>query len=495
MKHSLPISLLLTTLLLSVTPCHASRVKAYVNRFSVSVAENREELKGSLQTLLMSRLNSDEIQAVDKLADADIIIEGSYIVFGGVFSLDGLIKNSSGQFIDRVFIQGDSQTELIPAVSDMARALRRSLGKWDPSLAVKGEDKPATVSEKLSPVKARKEPHGNARPAVLGVPPASARQQPLEKPWESHRLPESLNGIAIGRVNGDRGVELFTSSERSLRYYLKGKMLQFVSAITVAPDERVVGVDTADLDRDGVWEIYLSVIKGGVPASQVYQVENNQLKRIAADIPYFLRGIANPGKELKIYAQKVTASGSLHGDLFEIVKRGESFATENPQKLPLFANLYNFVRFKGAKGEQNYVVGHPDGYLLVYAPDGKQLWKSRDKFGGSEEVSCSPGAGSSPSCNLARSQRLLVTAAGDIVAPRNTGMKVGGVGGSVRSSILLLSWDGHSMKEKWRSVQSQSYLADYSLDDRARELLTIEVEPVADSSGERGSRVVVRKLE
>lgn len=494
MKHSLLMSLLLPTVIFSVTPCHAAKVKAYVNRFSVSVAENREELKGSLQTLLMSRLNSDEIQAVDKQADADIIIDGSYIVFGGVFSLDGLIKSSSGQFIDRIFIQGDSQAELIPAVSDMARALRRSLGKWDPSLALKVEEKPATVSEKLSPAKARKEPAAVAKPAALGVSPVAARQQPAEKPWESHRLPESLNGIAIGRVNGDRGVELFTSSERYLRYYLKGKMLQFVTAVTVAPEEKIVGVDTADLDRDGVVEIYLSVIRGGVPASQVYQVENNQLKRIAADIPYLLRGIANPGKELKMYAQKVTATGSLQGDLFELVKMGENFTAENPQKLPLFANLYNFVRFKGAKGEQNVVVGHPDGYLLVYAPDGKQLWKSRDKFGGSEELSCAPGSGSSSTCNLARYQRFIVTAAGDIVAPRNMGMKGGGNGTSVRSSIMLLSWDGHSMKEKWRSAQSQSYLADYSLEERAGELLTIEVEPVADSSGERGSRVVARKL-
>ncbi|HZV80963.1 MAG TPA: VCBS repeat-containing protein, partial [Geobacteraceae bacterium] len=111
MNRYLHVFILLLPLLLAVSPCHAAKVKAYVNRFSVSVTENRDELKQSLQTLLMSRLNSDEILAVDSQADADILIEGSYIVFGSVFSLDGLIKTRAGVFIDRVFIQGDSQSE------------------------------------------------------------------------------------------------------------------------------------------------------------------------------------------------------------------------------------------------------------------------------------------------------------------------------------------------------------------------------------------------
>jgi len=510
MNRSIRIFILVVPLLLAVQPCHA-KVKAYVTRFSVSVTENRDELKQSLQTLLMSRLNSDEIQAVEKQADADIQVEGSYIVFGSVFSLDALLKTSAGLFIDRVFIQGDSQDELIPAVSEMARALQRALAKWDPSLAGKvTAEKPAIAAEKAPAVKAKKAIVPEAKPATKPAAAAAAATLPavvpkqpkiMEKPWESHRLPEMLNGIAIGRAIADKGVEVFTTGERYLRYYLKGNKLQFLTAVMVAADEKIVGVDVADLDQDRVPEVYVSIVRGGLPVSQVYVPENNQLKKIAADLPYLLRGIAFDGAEQKIYAQKMTAAGALIGEVFELVKSDDSFTTGSTLKLPLFGNLYNFNRFGGAKGAQNVVVGHPDGYLLVYSPDGRQLWKSRDKFGGSESVVCRPETGepagsATSSCNLSRTQRLLVTRSGDIIVPRNTGLTNNGLKGNyTKNNVLLLSWDGNSLQEKWRSGLSQNYLADFSFDERTRELLLLEVEPQEDSSGERGSRVVVRPIE
>jgi len=502
MNRSIRIFILLMPLLLAVQPCHA-KVKAYVNRFSVSVTESRDELKQSLQTLLMSRLNSDEIQAVEKQADADIQVEGSYIVFGSVFSLDALLKTSAGVFIDRVFIQGDSQDELIPAVSEMARGLQRALAKWDPSLAGKGTaEKPVIAAEKAPAVKAKKAIVPEAKPASKPATlPAAVPKQPkiVEKPWESHRLPEMLNGIAIGRAIADKGVEVFTTGERYLRYYLKGNKLQFLTAVMVAADEKIIGVDVADLDQDGVPEVYVSIVRGGGAVSQVYIPENNQLKKIAGDLPYLLRGIALGGAEQKIYAQKMTAAGALTGEVFELIKSDDRFTAGSPLKLPLFGNLYNFNRFGGAKGAQNVVVSHPDGYLLVYSPDGRQLWKSRDKFGGSENVVCRPETGEtagSPGCNLTRAQRLLVTRAGEILVPRNTGLTNNGLKGNyTKNNVLLLSWDGNSLQEKWRSGLSQNYLADFSFDERTRELLLLEVEPQEDSSGERGSRVVVRPVE
>jgi len=502
MNRYVHIFILLLPLLLMVQPCQAAKVKAYVTRFSVSVTENRDELKQSLQTLLMSRLNSDEIQAIDKQADADIQIEASYIVFGTVFSLDALIKTGAGVFIDRVFIQGDSQNELIPSVTELAHAIQRSLGKWDPALAGKGTgEKSVSSAEKVPAAKPKKavlpEPKPTAVTAALSA--AVPKQQKVdEKPWESHRLPETLNGIAIGRTIADKGVEVFTTGERYVRYYLKGKKLQFLAAVLVEADEKIVGVDVADLDQDRVPEVYVSIVKGGVPVSQVYAPENNQLKKIAGDLPYLLRGIAFAGNEQKIYAQKMTAAGVLTGDVLELVKRGDRFTAENPLKLPLFGNLYNFNRFGGAKGAQNVVVVHPDGYLLVYSPDGKQLWKSRDKFGGSESVVCrsetpEPAGSASAGCTLTRSQRLLVTKTGDIIVPRNNGLTV--KGNYTKNNVLLLTWDGSSLQEKWRSGQSQNYLVDFSFAERTGELLLLEVEPSEDSSGERGSRVVVRPLE
>jgi len=144
----------LLILILGSQVCHAVSLKAYVHKFSVSIPENREDSKVALQTLLMSRLNRAEIQAVDNQADAEIQIVGSYIVFGTVFSLDAVVKTSSGVFIDRVFVQGDAENELIPSVAEMAKRLRRAILKWNPLVASSATLEPPEVAAEKIPIAA-----------------------------------------------------------------------------------------------------------------------------------------------------------------------------------------------------------------------------------------------------------------------------------------------------------------------------------------------------
>ncbi len=472
-------------------------VKAYVNRFTVSSAENKEELRLSLQTLLMSRLNSTGIQTVENQSDAEIQIAGSYIVFGTIFSLDALIKTSAGVFIDRVFVQGDTMNELIPAVTEMANQLRRAIFKWNPTLSQETTGNTLTLPTKKIPNKplAAK---GTTR--VETVPVYLPKEDKLsEKPWISHRLPEVLTGIASGRTIANKGVEVFVSGERYLRYYLKADSLQFLSAVVFEADEKIVGVDVADLDKNGVPEVYVSLLKGGLPASQVYIPENNVLKKIVGDLPYMLRSIALEGNEPQVFAQKIDTGGNFTGNVSRLSKSDDNFTTDSPLQLPSFANLYNFNQFSDSKGKQLFIVGHPEGYLLVYSKERKLLWKSRDKFGGSEAITCQSDKISTlplaPSCSFTPPQRLLTTKSGDVVASRNSGSTNSGSRGFSKNSVVRFSWNGTSLQEKWRTGQSQNYLADFSYDDHSKELLLLEVEPKDDTQAERGSRLVMRKVE
>lgn len=495
---------ILLTIISSSQPCHAARVKAYVNRFAVSAGDRKEELKASLQTLLMSRLNSDAIQAVETPADAEIQIVASYFAFGTVFSIDALLKSSKGDFIDRVFVQGEVDNELIPAVAEMANQLRLAIFKWQPGLAagvpagagvvpaiarekvLRPLSKPAVAPSVAVQKAARPETKTTSTPGM---------KKPADNGRLSYRLPETLNGIATGRTLGERGVEIFVTGERYLRYYLGAKTMQFLTAAAFAADEKIIGVDVADLDQNEVPEIYVTVLKGGLPASRVFIPENNLLKKVADDIPYLLRGVAIPGQGKKILAQKISAGGIFSGAVYELVKSGDSFTTAQPLSLPALANLYNFTRFTNAKGEHCFIVSHPDGYLLVYSQDKKQLWKSRDKFGGSETTLCQP-AESAPDCSSYLPQRLLVTKTGDILVTRNSGLSRNGASRHyTKNSVVRLSWTGTALKESWRSEQSGNYLADYAYDDQGKELLLLEVEPAAELQEERGSRVVVKVIE
>lgn len=503
---------MLLPLCFSVQPCHAAKVKVYVNKFSVSTTENRDELKSTFQAMLMSRLNSAEIQAVENPSDAEIQVWGSYFVFGTVFSMDTLIKTSAGSFIDRAYVQGDTQNELIPSVLLLAKLLRRSILKENPAFANQLADTPLSTSfEKMGPIAQKKESH--SKTTAVKTSPVTVRKtvdaEPIPvsktevktlsgKSWVSQRLPETMTSMAIGRTRADKGVEVFITGERYLRYYLKTRTLQYVSAVAFNPDEKIIGVDVADLDHDQSQEIYVTVLKEGRPASQVYILENNQFKKIADNIPYVLRSIALDGKDRKIYAQNINNSGNFAGDVFQLNKRGMDFIAENPLQLPQFGNLYSFNRFTGSDGKQLYIVNHPDGYLLVYSVDGKLLWKSRDKFGGSEALLCQAEnrETTAPVCNSYLHQRLQVSKAGDIFVVRNTGQSGSGLNRHfTKSGVIIFFWNGSSLQERLRTAQSHSYLADYSYDEQSKELQLLEIEPITTGQEDRGSTVVVTKVE
>jgi hypothetical protein len=135
---------------------------------------------------------------------------------------------------------------------------------------------------------------------------------------------------------------------------------------------------------------------------------------------------------------------------------------------------------------------------MVYSMDKQLLWKSRDKFGGSEALLCQPETSETSArvCNTYLPQRLQVSKSGDIFVVRNTGLSGSGLTRHfTKSGIINFYWNGASLQEKWRTTQSNSYLADFSYDEQAKELQLLEVEPPATGQEDRGSTVVVKKTE
>lgn len=106
-------------------PCaaDANMIKAYFNDFAVTGVRNENEMRSGLKALLASRLGGALILGVDTPAEADIIISGSYVEFGGIFSMDAVAKNGAGLVLTRAFVQGQGKGELIPAIEKMAREL------------------------------------------------------------------------------------------------------------------------------------------------------------------------------------------------------------------------------------------------------------------------------------------------------------------------------------------------------------------------------------
>lgn len=489
----------LFSLILCANSSWGGQLKAYVSAFAVTGAPNRDELKTALQTLMMSRLTGDTIIAVDSPAGVDITVTGSYVVFGKVFSIDAVAKNSSGNVVARAFAQGDSQDELIPAVGKLAKSLAEEVAKtYVPASSPQHPPTSAPQEKSAATDIVRKETASAAVPDIV-------RPKEVERSagagWVSQRLAGAMTGIAQGRTlpNGER--EIFLAGVRTIRYYRQGKDMKLIAEVSLDNDEKILSIDSADLDGDGVPEVYLTVLSGDYLASQVWVPSDNTLKKVAGKLAYFFRGIALDGKGKKIYAQEKGIDGEYYGDVYELVKSGDAFMLKNSIKLPKFGNLYNFNRFTDAQGKSNFILFNPDGYLLVYSPERELLWKSSDKFGGSELYFTRPPSSSvtvstAASRTVFMDQRIEVTGDGEIMVPQNAGFWVIGINRSYsKNSVFCFTWNGSSLEEKWRTRQGQNYLADFAYDARTKELLLLEVVQKEGLVEKGASAVYLKKVE
>ncbi len=487
---------LIAVFLLAASDCSAEQIRAYVAPFAVTGVANSAELKGTIQNLLMSRLGNATVIAVESAELADINIKGSYVAFGKVFSIDSVAKSSSGKVLVRAFEQGESQEDMLLAIGKLAQTLLTGIDKNYQNVAAPASPAvtPPTIINSAAPkVEKLTPPSDVVRSATIDELATSG--------WISQKLEGELVGMAIGRSLGNNEREVFIAGQHSLHYFLQGKELKLMAEITVPVYQKIIAIDTADLDSDGIQEIYLTIMSGEDLVSEVWTVERNSLKKIGDKLPYFFRAVSFQGQGRKIFAQQTGRDAVYFGDMHELTKKGSVFAITNPLKLPKGANIYNSAIFLNKAGKSCFAVMDQDGYLQIYDEAGKNLWKSSDKYGGTEtffsrgDLADMQVTGS-PQRKFFLEQRVTVNKSGEIIVPKNDGFFVIGNNRSYsKNSVFAFAWNGVMLDELWHTKQSQNYLADYYYDEKSKELLLLEVVKKAGIVDKGASAVLIKKVE
>jgi hypothetical protein len=474
MKKTLVAILLLSCPLLLPSLSVAGPIKTYVAEFAV-VPQDRSGLKSTLQTLLSSRLASEAITPVAAQADADVIITGSFTRLGKVFSLDSVAKLSSGKTLATVFEQGESQDDLIPALGKVSAKLKSEILQHYPQPQASA---PAPKTQEPSPQAAS--PRGTTA-------------------WLSQRIANAQLGLAP-TLTGAEGKEFVVAEPHALNLYRQEKNLKPLAKVEFATKEKVIAVDTTGPDKNGNSRVYVTILDGETPSSQIFSVEQGKFKTIATKLPYLFRAIGLNGSQRKVYAQQVGISDDFYGDLYEVNETSVKVELQNPIKLPRYANIFNYNRLSGPDGKSFPIVFSADGYLIVYSEEGEELWRSNEKFGGSETYFQRelPNV-RDPSEKIKwhfLDQRIMVAANGEIIVPQNAGFFVLGNNRSYsKYSLISFSWNGSSLEENWRTKQSQNYLADFYLDAKTRELVLLEVVQKEGVFSKGGSAVRVIRAE
>jgi hypothetical protein len=287
--------------------------------------------------------------------------------------------------------------------------------------------------------------------------------------------------MALGRLlpSGER--EIFVANDHVIRSYLKGNDLKLVAETVVPTPARILAIDTADLDRDGVPELYVTIMDRESLSSRVYLADGARLEMIGENMPWFFRGIGQESKDRTIYVQEMGTKGEFYGGVSELVKKGNRFEAGNRLKLPRFGCIFNFNRVSDSTGRNFYVVLDEGGFLMVSSIEGEEVWKSVDTFGGSEmsfkrkDYTQRKTTGDYYQWTTLE-QRMVSLPGGLLLVPRNEGTFVLGNSRSYdKHSIFALQWTGAMLKEKWHTRQTPSYLADFAYDPALREMFALEV--------------------
>lgn len=477
MKRPLAAALILLGSLLVPLAASADTIRAYIADFTVSPADSGD-LKTTLKRLFASRLSGEGVSTVDSAADADVIVTGSYTMLGKMFSLDAFAKSASGRQLAAAYEQGESLDALIPAVGKLSARIRGDIARqYRQAPAAASTPAPAPV------------------PAASAIAPAAdvVRSEPASG-WTSQRIPGAKNTLATW---GTR--EMLIADEDALQLYRQGAKLTLLTEAKLPERQKVLGIDAIGPDSEGKVLVFVTTLDKEAPASRIYSVQNDTLKLVAQDLPYMFRTMAPFGEAKKLYAQQMGRSEDYYGDVFEASYQNGAVKLDNPIKMPRFGNIFNFNMFRDQSGKAYLTVFSDSGYLLVYTDEGEELWRSSEKFGGTETYfqrrdSENERVSGTPFRTRFIDQRITVTEKGEILVPQNAGFFVlGNQRAYSRYSIVSFAWNGSSLEELWRTKASQNYLPDYAYHPGNRELVLLEVTQKKGLAGKGGSLIRITK--
>lgn len=485
--------LVLLMLLLTVPAFGAGPLRVYVGEFNAVGVQGKDDVKTALQSLVASRLSSDKLLSVATAAEAELLVSGTYISIGKQYNLDAVAKTAGGQTVTRTFVQGEGgQDALFGAAGSLAQKLSADLeGKLAAGSIPRAALAAPVAAVAAAPRAASSDVVRSGTPVTEGVHIQRAPQGDIIKPQafyrgapkqgEIKRLDGMFNLLAYAGLDSDGKRLLFMAQDQSVALQREGEGRP-ITGFGLAANQKIFGLDYVDADGDSKPELYVTILTDGEVASQIWELKNNKLAKIADKVPYFFRAIALAGGPMKLYAQEQgSGADQFYGDVYEVIRKGKKIIKKNKISMPRFGNVFSFNQFKHSSGELLTVVYHDENYLIVYDKDRKELWRSNDSFGGSELFYQVEDLGRFQTYGdkyrwYFRNQPIQVTSQQEVLVGKNDGFFViGNARMYKRGAVYSLYWNGAALEEVWRTKDTQNYMPDFWFDEARSELLLLQL--------------------
>lgn len=529
MRKYLQLIFCLTILLLATGSLWAKdKYTVTVLPFSLHSVENIDYVKQGIGDMLSTRISvpnkievtgkdvvltelkkskTKEMTLVDvydlgKRLKSDYVVWGSISKIGSSISIDGkLVDIAAGKADIGIFTQSQSLDEVIPKINDFSqRIVQHILGTTPPSAApVVAAPAPAVTRPTAPGLSRESQIIAGMKTGKRGTLTSAINTEFINAPdplnrrgfWMSQKLPTEFKGMDIGDVNNDGLNEVVVIDSHNVYIYQKtANRLKLLEKIAGKSYDNYISVDVADINKNGVKEIFVTSLNDTLLTSVVLEFKDGKYVKIASDVRWFLRVIDTPSGIPMLLGQDYGFDKPFDTPIYEIVWRDGKYVPDQKMKIPLGLSIYGLtIDNVGSGGGEKIIALDELDYLCIFEKTNKPLsriftfgfsnddliWRSDDVFGGSnnyfENIDKKKPEENEKSAYV--NLRILTFDTNkdgkkEIIIVKNLS-SVGRVFKHLKlftsSEIYNLEWDGIGMAENWRTKKINGYVADYCFKD------------------------------
>ncbi len=197
-------------------------------------------------------------------------------------------------------------------------------------------------------------------------------------PWrQSQPFNLALKVLNVGDVDGDGHNDIILAGDDKL-LILKINDDKFtpLARFNGPPDSHIIGISLADLNHDGLDEIYIGAKNQDGPSSYILGWQGRKLYYVNRNIDCYLRVIRRGNGKKVLAGQYGEAGGGFHNGIYLMGRKDGRLVPEQLLTLPLPVNIFNFAIADLNIDQEKEIITMTNGELWIIRPDGRYLWRS-----------------------------------------------------------------------------------------------------------------------
>jgi TolB-like protein len=289
-----------------------------------------------------------------------------------------------------------------------------------------------------------------------------------------------IKGLDIGDVDGDKKNEVVIMDTHHL-YIFKydGEKLSLFQKIEAGNEHNFLTLDVADLNRNGRAEIIVTSVVEDEPRSFILEYEEGKFRKITEKAGWFFRVLDHPREGPILLAQKRGSDGLPVDPIYRMVWKKKSFERgpkmNFPKEIMVFGIALGNIR---SKATSDLLVLDDSEWLRIIAPDGKDLWSSKQQYGGTNNFYDTQKKSNDldrypPPYRVYIPGRIVIKdldgdGLSEVIVNKNSvsGLRIfERVRTFDRGEIHNLVWQENALDTNWKTKEIEGYISDFQVKD------------------------------